>query len=179
MNRNLPPGRRPTRPVVPPTVPSYPPELSRSLRVESVSRLHPPAPLSVGPADTVDEALVALRSARVGCLLVTDRGRLTGIFTERDLLTRVLAPGLPLQTPVGSVMTPDPVTVAARDPIRTAIRRMQRGGYRHLPVVDERGRPVGVVSARDVVRYLVEHCPEIVFNRPPEGQPFPATPEGA
>ncbi len=154
-------------------------ELSRNIRVDSVSRLDPTTPLAIDAADSVADAVAALRMGDVGCLLVTDRGRVVGIFTERDLLTRVLAPGRPLETTMRAVMTPDPVTVGPKDSVRTAIRRMQKGGYRHLPVVDEDGRPVGILSARRVVHYLVEHFPALVFNQPPDGNQYPATPEGA
>jgi CBS domain-containing protein len=120
-----------------------------------------------------------MRRHHTGCLLVTARGRLVGIFTDRDLLTRVLAPGRPLDTRVRAVMTPDPVTVGPADPVRTAIRRMQKGGYRHLPVVADGGRPVGILSARRVVRYIVEHFPALVYNQPPPGEQYPGQPEGA
>lgn len=155
-------------------------ELSRNLRVDTVARLDPTPPLRIEAAEPVAAAVAALRMGNVGCLLTTDRGRVVGIFTERDLLTRVLAPGRPLDsTTVRAVMTPDPVTVGPKDSVRTAMRRMQKGGYRHLPVVDADGRPVGILSARRVVHYLVEHFPALVFNLPPDGDPYPGTAEGA
>jgi CBS domain-containing protein len=76
-------------------------------------------------------------------------------------------------------MTPAPMTVGPKDPVRTAIRRMQQGGYRHLPVVDEEGRPVGILSAGRVVHYLVEHFPALIFNQSPNPNQFPDAPEGA
>jgi CBS domain-containing protein len=154
-------------------------ELSRNLRVDSVARLDPAPPRRVDAADAVADAVAAMRAGNTGCLLVTDRGRVVGIFTERDLLVRVLAAGRPLATPVRAVMTAPAVTVGPKDSVRTAIRRMQKGGYRHLPVVDEDGRPVGVLSARRVVHYLVEHFPGLVFNLPPEPDRYPDAPEGA
>lgn len=158
----------------------YPMELSRNIRVDSVSRLDPTAPLAIDASESVTEAVAALRLGGVGCLLVTDRGRVVGVFTERDLLTRVLAPQRPIDsTTMRAVMTPNPVTVGPKDPVRTAIRRMQKGGYRHLPVVDEVGRPVGILSARRVMHFIVEHFPAIVFNQPPDGNPYPEAPEGA
>src|SRR5207249_8770227 len=127
----------------------------------------------------VADAVRLMRWKKTGCLLVTRGSRLAGIFTERDLLTRVLAPGRSLDTPMSVCLTPDPVTVHPRDPVRTAIRRMEKGGYRHLPVVDESGRPVGVLSAGRVVHYLAEHFPALVFNQPPRPDQFPESPEGA
>jgi CBS domain-containing protein len=120
-----------------------------------------------------------MREANVGCLLVTDAGRLVGIFTERDLLTRVLAKELALESAIRHCMTPEPVTVSPKDPVRLAIRRMQKGGYRHLPVVDESGCPVGILSAQQVVHYLAEHFPTLIFNQPPEPNQYPEHPEGS
>jgi len=153
-------------------------ELSRNLKVDSVSRLDPTEPRTIDADEPTSAAVAAMREWSVGCLLVTELGRLVGIFTERDLLTRVLAPGRALHSPMRLCMTPDPVTVAPKDSVRTVVKRMQKGGYRHLPVVDEAGRPVGVLSARRVVHYLVEHFPALVFNLPPDPDRYPETREG-
>lgn len=170
------PRRRPT-PV--PPLGLYPMELSRDLKVDSVSRLDPTAPRAIDADATAADAVAAMREGNTGCLLVTSFGRVVGLFTERDLLVRLLAPGKALDTPMRECMTPNPVTVSPKDSVRTAVRRMQKGGYRHLPVVDESGRPVGVLSARRVVHYLVEHFPGLVFNLPPEPDRYPQSPEGA
>ena len=155
-------------------------ELSRNLRVDSVSRLGPTPPHEVGDDQPVADAVRLMRENRVGCLLVTRDGLLVGVFTERDLLTRILAPGRPLTTPLAECMTPDPMTVSPKDPVRTAAKRMQSGAYRHLPVVDEHNRPVGVLSAKRIVVYLVEHFPGTVYNQPPDPRNnAPDTPEGA
>jgi CBS domain-containing protein len=154
-------------------------ELARNLRIDSVSRLHPTPPREIAADRPVAEAVGQLRRERVGCLLVVRDGKLVGIFTERDLLARVLAAGKPLTAAVGDVMTADPVTVGPKDPIRVAVKRMQAGGYRHLPVVDEENRPVGVLSAKRVVHYLVEHFPHTVYNQPPDPNQVPGEAEGA
>jgi CBS domain-containing protein len=168
------PRRRPSPPLG-----LYAMELSRDLKVDSVSRLDPTAPRAVAADDTAADAVAAMREWNTGCLLITEFGRVVGIFTERDLLVRLLAPGKSLDTPMRACMTPNPVTVSPKDSVRTAVRRMQKGGYRHLPVVDESNRPVGVLSARRVVHYLVEHFPGLVFNLPPEPDRYPQSPEGA
>lgn len=155
-------------------------ELSRNLRVDSVSRLGPTAPHQLDVNCPVSAAVELMREQRVGCLLVTRKGIVVGIFTERDLLTRILAQSRPLATKLHECMTPDPVTVSPKDPVRTAVKRMQEGAYRHLPVVDEANRPVGILSAKRIVFYLVEHFPGTVYNQPPDPQNNnPSTPEGA
>lgn len=157
----------------------YSPELSRNLRVDSISRLQPTAPRSVEAGQPVSVAVETMRQDGVGCVLVTRAGRLVGVFTERDLLTRVLGLGLPLGTLLAECLTANPVTVHPKDSVRTAIQRMEAGGFRHLPVVDEHARPVGILSARRVMHYLVEHFPGLVYNQPPRSRQFPETADGA
>ena len=154
-------------------------ELTRNLMVESVGRLNPTRPLCVDAGEPVAAAVAVMRRERVGCLLVVENGELVGIFTERDLLKKILARGEPLSTPLSAVMTAQPVSVNALDSVRTAVERMQAGGYRHVPVVDEGNRPVGVLSAKRIIRYLAEHFPNTVYNQPPDPHQVPETEYGA
>jgi signal-transduction protein with cAMP-binding, CBS, and nucleotidyltransferase domain len=142
-------------------------DLARNLKIESVSRLTPSTAWQVSPTQTVAEAVAIMREKSVGCILVCQEKNIVGIFTERDLGRRVLAPRLPLSTPISECMTANPVTVHPKEPIGSAIRRMEEGGYRHLPVVVD-GEPVGVLSAKRIVHYLVEHFPQTVYNLPPD-----------
>jgi CBS domain-containing protein len=153
-------------------------ELARNLRRDPVSRLEPTPPREVERSARVSDAVEVMRRDNVGCVLVCEAGKLVGLFTERDLMTRVLAVGKPLDLPVADFMTPDPETVSPKDPIRLAVRKMNAGGRRHLPVVDDDRRPLGVLSVKRVVRYLVEHYPATVYNQPPTDQ-APETAEGA
>ena len=154
-------------------------QLTRNLMVECVSRLNPSSASCIGLRATVAEAVEQLRRENVGCLVVVDDGELVGVFTERDLLKKVLIVGGELSTPVSAVMTANPVSVNVNDSIRSAVERMQNGGYRHLPVVDEGQQPVGILSAKHVVQYLAEQIPATLFHRPPDPQQLPATPDGA
>jgi CBS domain-containing protein len=154
-------------------------ELARNLKVDSVSRLQATPPLRLAPDQTVADAVRLMREHRVGCLLVCRGDELLGVFTERDLMRRVLAAGLPLMTPVADCMTAAPVVVGPKESIGAAVRRMEEGGYRHLPVVDEAGRPLGVLSVKRIVHYLAEHFPATICNQPPDPSSFPAEAEGA
>ena len=124
------------------------------------------------------EAVALMREKGVGCVLICVERKVVGIFTERDLLRRVMAQNRPLSAPVGDSMTNQPVTVHPKDPIATAIRRMEEGGYRHLPVVVD-DKPVGILSVKRIVHYLVEHFPATVYNLPPDAQSFLPRREGA
>lgn len=154
-------------------------QLARNLRVESVSRLRPTPPFTVAPNEAVGVVVALMRRAHIGCVLVCEGDRLLGLFTERDLLRRVLAVGLPLSTPVRECMTEDPVVVRPKESIGAALRSMEQGGYRHLPVVDEAGRPVGVLSVKRIVHYLAEHFPATIYNQPPDPNTYPHKAEGA
>jgi CBS domain-containing protein len=87
----------------------------------------------------------------IGAVPVLHNGQLLGIFSERDLMTRIVVPGKdPARTAVSEVMTEDPLTVAPNDPLETCMTLMKRHGFRHLPVCA--GRELkGVVSLRDIL----------------------------
>lgn len=107
-------------------------------------------PLQGHAEHTVFDAAVRMAEACCSSILICDGDRLCGIFTERDLLVRVVAAGLePAKTRVGQVMTLDPDTIDASEPVNEAIRRMDEFNYRHLPVMDG-GRVIGVVAWRDL-----------------------------
>jgi CBS domain-containing protein len=116
------------------------------LPIKSV--LEPRKLVVAAPHTTVTEAARLMKEGKVGAVLVVEEGRLVGIFTERDALFRVIAPGLdPARTELRGVMTRDPTTVAPDETFGYALLLMHERGFRHTPVV-ENGRPVGVVSAR-------------------------------
>lgn len=101
------------------------------------------------PESSVRDAIGIMASHNIGCVTVTDGDALIGIFTERDAVRRVLAPGLdPDQTLIDQVMTRDPDTIRPEETVDDVIRRMDEFGYRHLPVVED-GLVVGMVSLRD------------------------------
>ena len=101
------------------------------------------------PGTSVREACRCMAEHQCGSVLVTERGRLLGIFTQGDLVRRVLAPGRdPNLTLLVEVMTADPDTIRPRESVDEAIRRMDEYGYRHLPVIDG-GAVVGMVALRD------------------------------
>jgi CBS domain-containing protein len=122
----------------------------------------------VEPETTMQQAIALLDRNDVGCLLVREGERLVGIFTERDILRRVVGKGLNhTQTTVGEHMTPDPDTLQMDDPIAFALNRMVEHGYRHVPIVDDEKRPVGFVSIRDIVNHLATYYQKEIMNLPP------------
>ncbi len=114
------------------------------------------SPLVLREHDTVAMAVEEMSKANKGSvIIVNDELKPIGIFTERDLLMRVCARGLDMKTTtLGSVMTRNPVTVNENDSARRVMELMNHFGFRHVPVVDEEGRLIGVVSLRDISRLL-------------------------
>ncbi len=107
-------------------------------------------PLCATADDTVRTAATRMAEHVCSSILICDGGKLLGIFTERDLLARVVAAGLdPDKTTLAEVMTADPDTIEGSEPAIEAIRRMDEFGYRHLPVMDG-DRLLGVISLRDL-----------------------------
>ena len=114
------------------------------------------ATISVSPLVTVSQAAQEMNRRKVGSVLVMERGQLLGIFTERDVLWRVVAAGLdPKTTPLSQVMTRNPITVGPETPIQSVMDVFTEKRFRHLPVVDD-GRLLGVISIGDVLRWAAD-----------------------
>jgi CBS domain-containing protein len=154
--------------------------LGRSLKTLPARR-----PLVHAQTDSVTNAIRAMQREQRGCVLITQDGtpqsRLLGIFSERDVLNRIVDRGRnPATLALAEVMTPDPESLPEEATVAWVLNKMAVGGFRHVPVVDADGRPVFVVSVRDVVEFLVEFFPSEVLNLPPEfGAPRSLEREGA
>jgi CBS domain-containing protein len=126
--------------------------------------------VTVEPGDSARLAVLRMLEEGVGSVAVCEAGRLVGIFTERDVLTRVAGLGrAPRQTTLGEVMTRDPEALRPGDRVAYAVHSMSVAGYRTVPLVDAAGVPLGVVTVSDVIRWLAGLFPEAVLNLPPGG----------
>jgi CBS domain-containing protein len=136
---------------------------------DTIAALEPAEPICLGETATVAEAITRMLERRqAGVLIVDANGRLTGIFTERDVLTRVAGAGRDAaRTRLHDVMTPNPEALSSADRIAYAVHSMSVAGYRTVPLVDADRRPVGVVTVGDVIRWLAHLYPEAVLNLPP------------
>jgi CBS domain-containing protein len=123
---------------------------------DRIERLWPKSPSSVPPSMRVGDVLKKMVDEVIGCVMVVDQGKLVGIFSERDALMKLNtdAPKF-LDRPISQFMTPDPVTLETSDKIAFALQKMNVGGYRHVPILFA-GKLAGVISIRDILRYLTE-----------------------
>jgi CBS domain-containing protein len=105
----------------------------------------------------VGDVLRLMVERKVGCVVVADGAKPLGIFSERDALRKISDRAAQLaDKPVSEFMTSNPQTLMADAKIAFAVQRMDLGGFRHLPVVDRAGELIGVISARDILRYLTD-----------------------
>ena len=121
---------------------------------EHLDDLEPAKPLVMDAGTDAKDAIARMHDEEIDCVLVTDGGRLVGIFTDRDAVLKVA--GRTGARSLGDVMTPDPVVLRHDDPIAVAIHKMAVGEFRHIPLVED-GRPTGVVTARDVFHHLASN----------------------
>ncbi len=119
-----------------------------------------PAAVTDAPDDTLAEAAAKMWQQQTGSLLIMDGDSLIGIVTERDVL-RVVGEGQdPKAASLRDVMTGDPVTIRASDRVRDAARIMFDKWFRHLPVVGDDGKVVGILSLRDILSLVAEGMDE-------------------
>ncbi|MEM9186437.1 MAG: CBS domain-containing protein [Planctomycetota bacterium] len=149
-----------------------------SLQSETVRAAYPDEPLAATPDTAIADVMRLLRAQKTGAVLVCEGDRLVGIFTERDAM-RLMADSSDLSQPVSTAMTSNTMNVSPGTTVGEAIELMASGGYRHLPIVDGAGTPVGVVQAPGIVHYLVDHFPETIYNLPPHTAGPPTEREGA
>ncbi len=131
------------------------------------------------PDISLQEALDRMHQERAGYIVLADRHlKVAGMFTERDVLMKVLKKGVSLTEPVEKYMRKNPKTLSKTDNLETAIRTMEEESVRHIPLVDELGQMNGVLSIRTVVNFLAELFPTEVFNLPPKADQIHETVEG-
>ncbi|MBW2314138.1 MAG: CBS domain-containing protein [Deltaproteobacteria bacterium] len=156
-----------------------------SILKQPMSVLPQRSPLCFSREQFVSEAMHAMQKEHRGCVLVTDDGGmespLAGIFTERDVLYRIIDRGRnPATLPLQEVMTRSPDALLSNATVAFVLNRMAVGGFRHVPVVDENDHPVAIISVRDVVEFLVDHFPREIMNLPPQvGANITTSREGA
>ena len=139
--------------------------------LEHIKELKLPPVIALDEKTNLENAISLMQEKKIGSIVVTKDEKLVGIFTERDVLMRVIGKiDNWKETQLKTVMTEDPQTLMAHDEIAYILNNMHVGGYRHIPIVDEAHKPHSMVSIKDVVSWLLEHFPNEVLNL--SGEPF-------
>ena len=122
--------------------------------------------VAVSPHTPLSQAIEAMKADEGGCVIVSDDGRVAGIFTERDLLVKVLGENVNLETPISEWMQPAVQTLSPDATIGEAVRLMNEKSFRNIPLV-RKGELAGSISVFDIITYLAECYPKATMNLPP------------
>jgi len=139
-------------------------ELELSITSEPVSSIPTHLPVTVAATDSARDAIACMNRLRIGCVLVEQDGAIVGIFTERDVLNRVTGNLAALDRAVSEVMTPNPETIHEDDTVAYALHAMSVQGYRHLPVANDSGQAISIISARDILHLLADRFASVEAN---------------
>jgi CBS domain-containing protein len=129
-------------------------EVEQGIAGHAISVLCPRAPVCVPPDTLVRDVLAEMAEKNIGCVLVEENATLLGVFSERDVLNKVSLDRANLDRPVIEFMTRSPATATKTDSIGFVLQTMDLGGYRHLPIVNSCNIATGIISSRDVLRFL-------------------------
>jgi len=140
-----------------------PSDLESVLLQDSLGEIEVNRALVIDESSSIYEAVRVMRQHRQPCVLITRAGKLVGIFTEHDVMMKIVDTGIDLKrTPVGTYMTADPADAG----VAYALNKMVVDGFHRLPLVDAEGRPTGVVSMRNIIAYISTFFPREVLNLP-------------
>jgi CBS domain-containing protein len=153
--------------------------LERDLQAEQVAHLDLSVFTTAASGASVAAVLEQMRKEGPGCALITRAGQLVGIFTERDALLNVVDRPETWSGPIDSVMTPQPQTVGPSDSVAAALRLMNHGHYRNVPVVDADGTIVGNLTHEAILKFFSDRFQQEIYNLPPDPDQVPRAPEGA
>jgi len=122
--------------------------------------------IAVSPHTPLSQAIEAMKRDEGGCVIILDDGRLVGIFTERDLLTKILGEEVDPESAIANWMQPAVETLSPEATVGDAVRLMNERSFRNIPLV-RKGQLVGSISVFDIITYLAECYPQETMNLPP------------
>jgi len=122
--------------------------------------------VAVSPYTPLSQAIEAMKNDEGGCVIISDDGRVAGIFTERDLLTKVLGETVDFESPISDWMQPQVATLSFEATIGEAVRLMNEKSFRNVPLM-KNGELAGSISVFDIITYLAECYPKATMNLPP------------
>ena len=144
-------------------------EMSEAVKIQDpISSLGLQPPLVVELGTNMKNALNSLQQEKQNCLLITDNNKLKGILTERDILLKVTGKGFDLDlVTVDEFMTEDPEYLSPEDPLAYALNKMHVGGFRHVPIVNDLMKPVGLISISNIISTIADYFSMEIINLPP------------
>jgi CBS domain-containing protein len=157
-----------------------PDELQSALAKDTLGEVIQQTPLTVNVGATLAVAIGRMQDEHRGYVAILKESKLVGIFTERDILLRIVGKQIDLDRAViEAYMTRDPIILPADASVAHAVNLMVVEGFRHIPIVDDAGQLVAVASMRNLMEYLSDFFGRDVLNLPPSARFTYRTREGA
>ncbi len=153
--------------------------LEQDLQHEQVVHLDLTQFTAVTAGTSVRDTVEQMRENGHHSAIVTSDGALAGIFTDRDLMRKVVDAPETWDYPISEVMTASPLTVNSDDPAYAALALMDEKHFRNVPVVDSAGQVIGNLNHYAIIKYLADRFPESVYNLPPDPDQITINRDGA
>ena len=153
--------------------------LKQSIQTEPVTHIDLSFYVETEKGTEVREVIEKMQASHRKCTLVMDRGKMVGIFTERDILKKVAGAPETLSAPIDALMTPDPKTIDADTTVVHAAQIMTENPYRYMPVMNKSGHVVGTLTHYAIIKFVSDHFPEEIYNLPPEPDQIAKARDGA
>lgn len=148
------------------------------LKEKKIYQIVNPRLVQAPPELSIEEAVELMHGHKSGYIVIAKNKKVVGIFTETDLVMKILEKEVDWKKPVSEFMTKEPAVLKMTDSVGTAIDVMGQGPFYHIPLVDEKGELANVLSVRTLIRFLAEFYPVEIYNLPPKPDQIMATPEG-
>ena len=143
-------------------------DAGKALKQEKVLHLDLQNFSIVESGTSVQDVVDQMRHERHNCALIHKKDKLIGIFTERDVLRKVVSDPGTWKKKIDDLMTPNPAVIAPDDSAASALVKMEEGHFRNVPVVDADGVVRGNVTHYAFIKFLAEHFPQEIYNQPPD-----------
>ena len=148
------------------------------LKAKKISEVVNPKLVQAPPEILVKDGIDLMQKCKAGYIVVAKNKKVVGMFTETDVVQKILDKDVNWTDPISKYMTKDPFVLKPTDSVGAALDLMGAHKVYHIPLVDEKGELVNVLSVRTLIRFLAEFYPQEVYNLPPHSDQVMETPEG-
>lgn len=148
------------------------------LKEKKIYQIINPRLVQAPPDISVKQAIDLMQQMKSGYIVIAKDKKVVGIFTETDVVRKILDQDINWSSPVSDFMTKDPAILRPEDSVGKAISLMGTHRFYHIPLVDEKKELTGVLSVRTLIRFLAEFYPTEIYNLPPNPAQVMETPEG-
>lgn len=148
------------------------------IRAKKIGEIINPRLVQAPPEISVKDGIALMQKSKAGYIVVAKHKKVVGLFTETDVVQKILDQDVDWEDPISKYMTKDPFVLKPTDTVGTAIDLMGQHKFYHIPLIDDKGELVNVLSVRTLIRFLAEFYPQEVYNLPPHPDQIMETQEG-